>query len=280
LLCALLLVVPALAEDDPVEDPTPALPHGKLSRDKRDGPAVFVRLKEGGRLQLKDGEEWKDATLEKLGAFLDRAKRAHHAAMEKKAGSGYEIMPGGAKASKLFISIEADPETPWRHLLWLMTIAAEQKYYKLELSDGKRRMLVFLPIDGGIRRRLDPPPEIKVAVHVISRSEKEAKWGDQTVMRPTKILYRTGNRETASLDAVPRWITEAKRAADAEKNAVRTGEIRAGLKVPFAKILDVMECFVDHDWPAVSFFATPAPGPALRKKERLPFPLKNYPTAD
>jgi hypothetical protein len=142
-------------------------------------------------------------------------------------------------------------------------------------------MLAFLPVDPGLRPRdAVPPPEIKVAIHVVSRAEKEMKWGDQTVMHPTKILYRKGNRETASLDNVPMWIVEAKRAADATENAVRTGEIRAGHKIPFARILDVMECFVDRDWPAVSFYGTAVPGTELRKKERLPFPRKNYPTAD
>jgi len=231
-------------------------------------------------LAQDDGKDWKDATLESLGTFLGNARRAHDDAMRKQASSGYEMIPGGAKASKLFVWIEADPGTPWQHLQWLMTIAAEQKYYKLELSDGKRRMLVFLPIDRGIRPTEEkPPPEIKVAVHVVSRAEKEAKWGDQTVMRPAKILYRTGIREADSLDAVPKWIAMAKKAADATKNAVRTGEIRAGHKIPFAKIFDVMECFVDHAWPLVRFFAIATPGPGLRREKRMPFPRNNYDTA-
>jgi len=58
------------------------------------------------------------------------------------------------------------------------------------------------------------------------------------------------------------------------------GQIRAGHKVPYAKVFDVMETFVAAEIPAVDFWGTPIPPKALRKAKRLPYPAKNYETAD
>jgi len=308
-LCALLLAAPAFAQEEPVEeevitDPEIVeeegcgeeevpeeeiieeeigfLPAGRLSRAQRDAPAVFVRLGEAGRLEVKRGEEWKAASLSEYSTWLDIAKGEHDEAMKRQGGTGLEVVGGGVSASRLFVSVRAAPDTPWQHIQWLMTLAAEQKYYKLELSDGKRRMLAFLPVDRGIQPTpQEPPTEIRVAIHLVTRAEEEAKWGDETVKRPTKVACRFGDRETESLDAVGDWIDTAKRAAaGAGTGVVLAGEIRAGHKVPFTKVLDVMEAFADHGLTALNFYGTQIPSPKLRVAPRLPYPVANYVVGD
>jgi hypothetical protein len=61
---------------------------------------------------------------------------------------------------------------------------------------------------------------------------------------------------------------------------VLIGEIEAGPKVPFAKVLDVMGLFVDHQVTTVRLMDTATPGAKQRQSERLPFPVKNPETPD
>lgn len=281
----LLLVALGCTEDTPPEKRArnlyPLSSQGRLVRGERDAPAVFVRLRPGGQLQVEDGKHWTDASLDDFGARLASKWR-----QEKADKSGF----GGA--SKRFVSIEADPATPWLHLLWAMTIAVEQKFYKLELSDGKRRLLALLPVDR------DPPlpphatANTVLEVQIVAGAEKAAAWGGVSVMQPTSFVYRfhekarrgsdkdafparTGPPEAADLASVPRWIEEVQGAEKDDDDSLVSGEIRAGNRVPFARILDVMECFLDHGLPAVNFHGTGRPDANVRKSRRLPYPTGN-----
>ncbi len=117
-----------------VED-APGLPAGRIARGERDAPAVSVRLREGGVLQAKVGEEWKETKLKDLSALLKTSAEDYDREMQKTGKSGYDAV-GTMKLSRLFVSIDAEPTVPWQHIQWLMTIAAEQKNPKFELSDG------------------------------------------------------------------------------------------------------------------------------------------------
>ncbi|MFI5403381.1 MAG: hypothetical protein ACHQ1G_10620 [Planctomycetota bacterium] len=257
------------------------LPAGRLSRGERDAPAVFVRVREAGVLQVKVGEEWKDTSLKDLAARLKSFAEEQDREMQKSGKSAYETLPGGMKASRLFVSIDAEPTVPWQNIQWVMTIAAEQKYYKLEMSDSTRRMLAFLPVDRGIRGEpVDPPLELKVLVHVVCRKEIQAKWGDLQVTRPTEVLYRIGDEETGALGPVCDYVRKAQAALKDTPNATVYGEIKAGQKAPFAKVLDVMETFEAAGLTSVNFFSTAIPPAALREAPRLPYPVKNYDTPD
>jgi len=191
-------------------------------------------------------------TLKELSAFLKTFAEEQDREMRKSGKSAYETLPGGVKVSRLFLSIDAEPSVPWQHVQWLMTVAAEQKYCKLELSDGTRRLLAYLQLDKALEGPVDlngapvnPPLEIKLSVHVVSRLEKPAKWGDVDVLEPTEVRYElgAGNEETAALAGVRDYVTKAYRAVKDTPNARISGEIKAGHKAPFARILDVMEAF-------------------------------------
>ena len=296
LLCALFLAAPLLAQEEEIveeeafeepgigeeevilEEELGMFPAGRLSKEKRDHDAVFLRVGEAGHLQVKDGEAWRDANLDEVSTTLYGAKRLHHAFEQKKGGTGYEVVGGGVQASKLFVSIEATPDTPWQHLQWLTTIAAEQQHYKLELSDGKRRVLAFLPTDMGIQPALDQhPTEILARVHLVARGEEEAKWGEAKVKRPARVAYKLGDREADDLAAVGEWIATAKKAAAGTEGGVQVvGEIRAGHRVPFGKVFDVMETYLDKGVPAMNFYGTQVPTAELRELKRLPYPIAGY----
>jgi hypothetical protein len=295
-----LLAAPAVAQDVeepevPIEEeeivveeaadpPAPAAARaemraGVIVRGEMDAPALFVRVREAGVLQVKAGEEWKDTTLKDISARLRQFAEEQDRELKKAGKSAYTVAPGGARVSRLFLSIDAEPTVPWQHIQWLMTMAAEQKYYKLEVSDGARRLLATLPVDRGIDVvPAEPPLEIKVSVHAVARREAVQKWGDVEVLVPTEIRFKMGSEETGDLATVSDFVRKARRACKDTPNATVSGEIKAGHKVPFSKILDLMETFEAAGLPRVDFYGTAIPTPELREATRLPYPLKNYAT--
>jgi hypothetical protein len=201
--------------------------------------------------------------------------------MQKDGKSAYETGPAGTKLSRLFVSLEVEPTAPWQHVQWLMTAAAAQKYYKIELTDGTRKMLNHLPVDRGINALpREPVLEIKVSVHALARREQEAAWGDIAVLRPTEIRYKIGNDETGDLATVKDYVTKAHRAVKETPGAQISGEIKAGHKVPFGKVLDLLDTFEAAGLASMSFYGSAPPSPQVCKAARLPYPPKNYDVAD
>jgi biopolymer transport protein ExbD len=78
-------------------------------------------------------------TLDELGTILSNARDKYELKMKQQNKSGLEDLPGGGKASKLYVLLRADKDTPWQHVQWLMTIMAEQKLYKLQFATKKFR---------------------------------------------------------------------------------------------------------------------------------------------
>jgi hypothetical protein len=270
--------------EEEAHPPAPAaaraeMPAGVIARGEMDAPALFVRVREAGVLQVKAGEEWKDTTLKDLSARLSAFAEEQDRELKKTGKSAYAMAPGGARVSRLFLSIDAEPTVPWQHIQWLMTMAAEQKYYKLEVSDGARRLLATLPVDRGINALPEEPQlTILVSVHAVARHEAAQKWGDVEVLRPTEIRFKLGSEETGDLAVVSDYVRKAWKAVKDTPNARVAGEIKAGHKVPFSKILDLMETFEAAGVARVDFYGTAIPPPELREATRLPYPLKNYAT--
>jgi biopolymer transport protein ExbD len=79
----------------------------------------------------------KPINLDELKTILENQKKYYNAKMAAEGGSGYEELPGGGKASKLYVLLRADKNTPWQHVQWLMTIMAEAKLYKLQFATKK-----------------------------------------------------------------------------------------------------------------------------------------------
>ncbi|NJN14191.1 MAG: biopolymer transporter ExbD [Planctomycetes bacterium] len=72
--------------------------------------------------------------LDELGTILNQAVRLYNI---KKKGDGMAEVAPGAKASKLFVLLRADKDTPWQHVQWIMTIMAEEKLYKCQFATSK-----------------------------------------------------------------------------------------------------------------------------------------------
>ena len=241
---------------------------------------ITVELTRHGVIRL-DG---KAVNLNQLGEALKHKAAVHHGIKKAVGESGWEDIPGGGKASKLFLMIRADKQAPWQHVQWLLTEAAMNKYYKIYFvatrADGKPgRVNAFLPTDKGVVRRAanaEVLTEVMVSVHLVARKERAQKWGDLEINMPTAFRYKFGDRETADLQAVSKWFGEAKEAAKGVKNGSVTSEIKAGHKVPFGKIVDLIAVYHLAGQKKIQFFGTQITHGSLRKKMRLPYTHSNY----
>lgn len=273
---------PEVPEEEVVDEPIGRPPGGRIARGERDAPAAFVRLRDGGVLEAKDGDDWKAVTLAECSEFLVRAKARYQEEMENAGEPAFDEVSPGIRATRLFLAIDVEPAVPWQHVQWLTTIAAEQRIEKLECSVGAKRLLVRLPLDAAIEYCVEPPPEMKASVHLIPRKERRSPWGDVDVFRPTEVRFRCGDTDAADLRAVSEHVRKTKEAAAKirDRNVVLTGEIKAGYKVPFGKVFEVMETFVDAGVPDVELYGTQIPSDRVRAAGRLPYPERNYARPD
>ncbi|MEE8104233.1 MAG: biopolymer transporter ExbD [Planctomycetota bacterium] len=91
---------------------------------------VIINIDENGLLLHKGTR----ITLQELGTRLEHLRTVYKKKMALQGKSGVEIIKGGAEASKLFVLLRADRNTPWQHIQWVMTIMAEAKLYKLQFA--------------------------------------------------------------------------------------------------------------------------------------------------
>ena len=276
----LLLLVPFLllvaCEDDLLEPPSSANAQGD-SRHLVDD-RVTVELTRHGVIKF-DGEA---VNLDQLGEALKLKAAVYHGIKKAIGKSGWEVIPGGGKATKLSLLIRADKLAPWQHIQWLLTEAAMQRYYKIYFAatraDGKPgRVNAFLPTDKGLKPDdADNPNQIVMSIHVVARKEQPRKWADQKINVPTEFRYKHGDREVADVKATAKWILDSKKTADATANAIFRCEIKAGHKVPFGKIVDLMGVMRAAVQREIEFFGTQLTHGKLRKKMRLPYPKSNY----
>jgi biopolymer transport protein ExbD len=96
---------------------------------------IILNVDKYGQLMWKQ----KNVSLEELGTILGTARDRYEIKMKQLGKLGVEDLPGGGKASKLYVLLRADKDTPWQHVQWLMTIMAEQKLYKLQFATKKFR---------------------------------------------------------------------------------------------------------------------------------------------
>jgi biopolymer transport protein ExbD len=153
----------------------------------------------------------------------------------------------------------------------------------MKMLEGK--IQAFLPTDKGINpTKTEPPLEIKVSVHIVARKEVPGAYGPKgsqvAVNMPTEFRYKIGNEETASLGKVLEYIKQAYAAVKDTPNAKITGEIKAGHKVPHKYVIAVLNKFAEAGLEKVDFYGTAIPPRSLRQAKFLPYPTKNYETAD
>jgi biopolymer transport protein ExbD len=127
------MIVTDLSQKDLADLTLPLANHA--AQDKADDPddRIILNVDQFGRIRHRGNT----INMDELGTVLDQAKRVYNLKKKAKGEDGMEEVAPGAFASKLYVLLRADRDTPWQHVQWLMTIMAEQKLYKLQFATKK-----------------------------------------------------------------------------------------------------------------------------------------------
>jgi biopolymer transport protein ExbD len=100
--------------------------------DDKDDRIILNVDKHGGLL-------WKSKlrTLGEIKSILKDQKNLYVKKMKREGKSALEDIGEGRTASKLFVLLRADKDTPWQHVQWLMTVMADEGFYKLQFASSK-----------------------------------------------------------------------------------------------------------------------------------------------
>jgi biopolymer transport protein ExbD len=112
---------------------------------------VILNIDKYGGLMWKG----KAVNLDELGTVLSTSRDKYQLKMKQQNKEGMEDLPGGGKASKLYVLLRADKDAPWQHVQWLMTIMAEQKLYKLQFATKKFKDGFISPEEASILDAVD-----------------------------------------------------------------------------------------------------------------------------
>ncbi|MCK6458443.1 MAG: biopolymer transporter ExbD [Planctomycetes bacterium] len=129
------MLISDLNQKDLVELTLPVAYMAEEDKGQEEDDRVILNVDKYGQLMWKQ----KNVSLEELGTILQNARDRYEIKMKQQNKSGLEALPGGGMASKLYVLLRADKDTPWQHVQWLMTIMAEQKLYKLQFATKKFR---------------------------------------------------------------------------------------------------------------------------------------------
>ncbi|HEX5136057.1 MAG TPA: biopolymer transporter ExbD [Planctomycetota bacterium] len=127
------MLISDLNQKDLVELTLPVAYMAEEDRGQEEDDRVILNIDKYGIIHWKGNQK----TLDELGTILSNARDKYELKMRQQGKSGLEDLPGGGKASKLYVLLRADKDTPWQHVQWLMTIMAEQKLYKLQFATKK-----------------------------------------------------------------------------------------------------------------------------------------------
>jgi biopolymer transport protein ExbD len=129
------MLISDLNQKDIVELTLPVAYMAEEDKGQEEDDRVILNVDRYGQIVWKQ----KNVNLDELGTILSTARDRYELKMRQIGRSGLEEIPGGGKASKLYVLLRADRDTPWQHVQWLMTVMAEQKLYKLQFASKKFR---------------------------------------------------------------------------------------------------------------------------------------------
>jgi len=121
------------------------------------------------------------------------------------------------------------------------------------------KLLAYLPTERGILTKpIEPVDELRIRVFVA--------W------RPDSFEIRCGERRTADVDELGRWIAAQRRAAAAAGIARVVGQVDTDRRTPHKFVIAVVNEFLEQEVVHVSFGGIALPTPDQRRMQRLPAP--------
>jgi biopolymer transport protein ExbD len=131
------MLISDLNQKDLVELTLPVAYMAQEDKGQEEDDRVILNVDKYGQIIWKQ----KNVSMEELGTILTNARDKYEIKMKQKnpPESGWEDVGGGAMASKLYVLLRADRDTPWQHVQWLMMVMSEAKLYKLQFATKKYR---------------------------------------------------------------------------------------------------------------------------------------------
>lgn len=197
-------------------------------------PGVTIAITADGFVRV----EGKAVTLDELGTWL---------AARREAGPREQV-DHAIGVSALPVVIDPEDDAAWIHVAWVMTILAEEKFWRLTLPGGREAPL---PVDSGIMPILPPPEGVALLVRV-----QILETGD----------YRLGLRSTRDLEKTGAWIDRAPR----DGFLCRMGVIHAQPRVPWQRVRAVVDLLRGHGLKRIEFAGDV---PSRDERERSPLPV-------
>ena len=126
------MVVTDLSQKDLAELTLPIAYMAQEDKDDDEDDRVILNVDKNGAIIWRSERR----TLGELQVILREQKSLYQKKMARDGKSAYEELNDGKKASKLYVLLRADKDTPWQHVQWLMTIMALEGYYKLQFASS------------------------------------------------------------------------------------------------------------------------------------------------
>jgi len=149
------MVVTDLTQKDLAELTLPIAYMAQEDKDDDPDDRIILNVDKNGALIWRS----EPRSLGEIKSILAAQKILYQKKMKREGKNAYETLKSGAQATKLYVLLRADKDTPWQHVQWLMTVMAQEKYYKLQFAaskfiggrgdwkEGEREML------GGIKQK-------------------------------------------------------------------------------------------------------------------------------
>jgi len=133
LLLIFFMVITDLTQKDLAVLTLPIAYMAEEDKDNDEDDRIILNVDKHGGLLWKS----KLRTLGEIKSILSDQKKLYVKKMARKGKSALEDIGSGRKASKLYVLLRADKDTPWQHVQWLMTVMAQEGFYKLQFATAK-----------------------------------------------------------------------------------------------------------------------------------------------
>ncbi|MHC4939161.1 MAG: ExbD/TolR family protein [Planctomycetota bacterium] len=127
------MVVTDLTQKDLAELTLPIAYMAQEDKDDDEDDRIILNVDKHGALIWRSEAR----SLGEIKSILAQQKILYEKKCRRLNKEAYETLKSGAKATKLYVLLRADKDTPWQHVQWLMTIMAQEKYYKLQFASSK-----------------------------------------------------------------------------------------------------------------------------------------------
>jgi len=232
---------------------------------------IEVRIRVGGIVELRSGEQWHTVTWRDLSRRIESQKERLHRRFAEEGEKATEEHLGLLLISRVRALLRIDDDAPWTHVAWVLEVIRQAPICKVDLSVGSRHVRLVLPPPSSYQ---EPTAPIQATVQVLANGIRSARWGTLVVDMPASVALRVtgvGEVESASrLPGVVRRIRDA--AAAAGHGELDTATVTISGRVPATVAANVLYSLATALVRRLELGSVPEPPESLMQVDSLPYP--------